>query len=104
MQDLDPTQYDEADAGGRRRASRLLAREKHWRSWLSKIICGVIFYDSLGKSRCSGSGAPPLTPHSRRPYVRTFVCPSRAGSRFVIWYSVDDPEPGKQLCRRQSLV
>jgi hypothetical protein len=62
MQDLDPTQYDEADAGGRRRAGRLLAREKHCRSWLSKIICGVIFYDSLGKSRCSGSGAPPLTP------------------------------------------
>jgi hypothetical protein len=49
VQDLDPTEYGEADAGGRRRAGRLLAREKHCRSWLSKIICGVIFYDSLGQ-------------------------------------------------------
>jgi hypothetical protein len=47
---LDPTQYGEADAGGRRRAGRLLAREKHCRSWLSKIICGVIFYESRGKA------------------------------------------------------
>jgi hypothetical protein len=37
MRDLDPTQYGEADAGGRRRADRLLVREKHCRSWLSKI-------------------------------------------------------------------
>jgi hypothetical protein len=77
MQDLDPTRYGEADAGGRRRAERLLVREKHCRSWLSKIICGVIFYETLGKADAPG-GAPALTPHPRRPYVRTFVCPSRA--------------------------
>jgi hypothetical protein len=39
-----------ADAGGRRRAERLLVREKHCRSWLSKIICGVIFYETLCKA------------------------------------------------------
>ena len=78
MQDLDPIQYGEADAGGRRRAERLLVREKHCRSWLSKIICGVIFYETVCKADAPGSGAPPLTPQSRRPYVRTFVCPSRA--------------------------
>jgi hypothetical protein len=39
MQDLDPIQYGEADAGGRPRAERLLVREKQCRSWLSKIIC-----------------------------------------------------------------
>ena len=50
MQDLDPTQYGEADAGGRRRAGRLLVREKHCRSWLSKIICGMIFYETLCKA------------------------------------------------------
>ena len=50
MQDFDPSQYGEADAGGRRSAGRLLVREKNCRSWLSKIICGVIFYESLGKA------------------------------------------------------
>ena len=49
MQDLDPTQYREADVGGRRRADRLLVLEKQRRSLLSKIICGVIFYESLSK-------------------------------------------------------
>src|SRR5829696_5650400 len=52
MQHLDPTQYGEADAGGRRRAERLLVRE-HCRSWLSKIICGVIFYETLCKADAS---------------------------------------------------
>jgi len=56
VQDLDPTEYGEADAGGRRRAERLLVREKHCRSWLSKIICGAIFYETLCNSG-SGSGA-----------------------------------------------
>jgi hypothetical protein len=28
----------------------LLVREKHCRSWLSKIICGVIFYESLSEA------------------------------------------------------
>ena len=50
MQDLDSTQYGEADAGGRRRTERLLVLEKHRRSWLSKIICGVILYESLDKA------------------------------------------------------
>ena len=50
MWDLDPTQYGEADAGGRRRADRLLVREKHCRSWLSKIICEVVFYEGLSKA------------------------------------------------------
>ena len=36
--------------GGRRRAERLLVREKHCRSWLSKIICGMIFYETLCKA------------------------------------------------------
>jgi hypothetical protein len=76
MQDLDPTQYGEADAGGRRRAERLLVRE-YCRSWLSKIICGVMFYETLCKADVRLRRVP-LTPHPRRPYVRTFVCPSRA--------------------------
>jgi hypothetical protein len=50
MQDLDPTPYGEADAGGRRRADRLLVREKHCRPWPSKIICGVILYETLCKA------------------------------------------------------
>ena len=50
MQDLGPTQHGEADAGGRRRAERLLVREKHRRSSLSKIICGGIFYETLCKA------------------------------------------------------
>jgi hypothetical protein len=29
---------------------RLLVREKHCRSWLSKIICGVIFCETLCKA------------------------------------------------------
>ena len=49
MQDLDPTQYGEADAGGRRRAERLLVLEKHRRSWLSKIMCGATLYEALCK-------------------------------------------------------
>jgi hypothetical protein len=28
----------------------VLVREKHCRSWLSKIICGVIFYETLCKA------------------------------------------------------
>ena len=50
MQDFDPTRYSEADAAGRRRAERLLVQEKHCRSWLSKIICGVIFDETLRKA------------------------------------------------------
>ena len=50
MQDFDPTRYSEADAAGRRRAERLLVPEKHRRSWLSKIICGVICYQTLRKA------------------------------------------------------
>jgi hypothetical protein len=49
MQYLDPTQYGEADAGGRRRRTFVGARE-HCRSWLSKIICDVIFYETLCKA------------------------------------------------------
>ena len=50
MWDLDPTQYGESDAGGLRGADRLLVREKHCRLWLSKIICRVVFYESLSKA------------------------------------------------------
>jgi hypothetical protein len=50
MQNLDLAQYGEADAGGGRRADRLLVREKQCRSLLSKIICGVIFYETLCKA------------------------------------------------------
>jgi hypothetical protein len=57
MQDLDPTQYGEADARGRRRAERLLVREKHCRSWRSKIICGVIFHETLCKADAPAPGA-----------------------------------------------
>jgi hypothetical protein len=49
MQDLDSTQYGEADAGGRRRAERWLVLEKHRRSWLSKIMCVAILYEALCK-------------------------------------------------------
>ena len=55
MQDLDPTQYGEAAAGGWRRGEPLLMREKHCRSWLSKIICGVIFYKTLSKADAPAS-------------------------------------------------
>jgi hypothetical protein len=47
MQDLNPTQYGEADAGGRRHAERLLVRENHCRFWLSEIICGVLFDETV---------------------------------------------------------
>jgi hypothetical protein len=57
MQDLDPTQYGKADVGGRRRVERLLVREKHCRSWLSKIICGVIFYETRCKADAPAPGA-----------------------------------------------
>ena len=50
MRDLDTTQYGEADAGGRCHSDRLLVREEHCRSWLSKIICGVIFDETLCKA------------------------------------------------------
>jgi hypothetical protein len=63
MQDLDPTQYDEAVAGGWRRADRLLVREKPCRPWLSKIICAVIFYESLSKPRLRLRRAPVDSSH-----------------------------------------
>jgi hypothetical protein len=94
MEDLDPTQYGEADAGGRRGTGRLLVREKHCRSWLSKIICGVIFYETLCKADAPAP-ARAVDSRPRRPYVELSFAHREHGSRFVIWYCVDDPEPGK---------
>ena len=77
MQDLDLTQYGEVDAGGRRRAERLLVREKHCRSWLSKIICGVIFSESLGKAMLRLRRAAVDFPVEAA--IRSnLLCPSRA--------------------------
>jgi hypothetical protein len=94
MQDLDPSQYGEAEQGGRRRAGRLLVREKHCRSWLSKIIW----------AKPSSSGTLPLTPTRGGHTVELSFAHREHGSRFVIWYFVDDREPGKQICRRRSLI
>ena len=49
MQDLDPTQYGEADAGVRRRAERLLVREKHCRMAQQDHL-RVIFCEALCKA------------------------------------------------------
>jgi hypothetical protein len=50
MQDLDPTQYGEADAGGRRRAERLLVREKHLPLMAQQDHLRAIFYETLCKA------------------------------------------------------
>jgi hypothetical protein len=46
-------------------------------SWLSEIICGVIFDEILCKT---DTPAPTraVDCEPRRPYVRTFACPLRA--------------------------
>jgi acetolactate decarboxylase len=45
----------ETDAGGRSRADLLLVREKHCRPWLNKIVCGLIFYESLCSADASAT-------------------------------------------------
>ena len=84
MQDLDPTQYSEADTGGRSRAERLLVREKHCRSWLSKIICGVIFYESLAKPMLRLRRAAVDSPHEAaiRSNFRLPIASTTLGSSF----------------------
>jgi hypothetical protein len=74
---------------------------------LSKINCGVIFREGLSKPDAldrPGSGASLLTPTRSRPYVRIFVAHRERGSWLVIWHSVDDREPRKQICRQQSSI
>jgi hypothetical protein len=101
MQNLDPTQYGEADAGGRRRAERLLVSET---LPLRKIICRVIFYEALCKADASARARAVDSPPEAaiRSNFRFAHC--EHGSGFVICYSVDDPEPGKQTCRRRSSI
>src|SRR5512132_4394871 len=79
--------------GGARETLPLMAEQDHLRGDLVR---------ESERSRGSGSVALPLTSDTRRPYVRTFVCPPRARLSVRHWYSVEDPEPGKQICRRRS--
>ena len=97
MQDLDPTQYGDADACGRRRAERLLVREKHCRSWLSKIICGRDFHETLCKADAPAPARAVDSPHEAAIRSEPSFAHREHDSRFAIRYSVDDPEPAKQI-------
>jgi hypothetical protein len=50
MQDLDPTQYGEADAGGPASCGSFVGARETLSLMAEQIICGVIFYESLGKA------------------------------------------------------
>jgi hypothetical protein len=72
-------------------------------SWLSEIICGVIFDETL----CKADTPAPTCAVDRDRGGHTSelsLAHCERSSGFVIWYSVDDPESGKQICRRRSLI
>ena len=74
------------------------------RSWLSKIICGVIFYETLSKAmlrlRRAAVDSPPeaaIRSNFRLPIASTALGSSSSTPWTIL-------SPGKQICRRRSLI
>jgi hypothetical protein len=89
MQDLNPTQYGEADAGGRRHAERLLVREKHGRFWLSEIICGVLFDETVCEADTPAPRRAVASPTRGGHTSELSVAHCQRSSGFVICCSVE---------------
>jgi hypothetical protein len=103
MQDLNPTQYGEADAGRSRRAERLFVR-RNCRSRLSKIICGVIFYETVCKADAPAPARAVDSPTeaAKRSNFRLPIASTALGSSSGTPWTI--LSQGKQICRRRSLI